>query len=236
MMKFISKIWNKPDTHEDVFKVMPIVQGDPCSTIQIPNECCIMMSPPCTNGSRQLSGIFIRNEYIQAVHDINTFRSGRDFAPNDDIPEESDDMRSMAIWGDEMDMVVPGDDPDQGVVNTSSPVTFPTTFFNPFLDRDFQDDSKPTHAGVIITGSPGIGEHNHLGCVAYLNNFIQANLSYWNSFYTCVVLQGLPLFLLWIRTMQMCLIHLTQPDIIAPTLMLPSCHHPLGSLLTQTQQ
>ena len=50
-----------------------------------------MMSPPCISGSHQLAGIFIHNEHIQVVNDINTFHSGRDFSLNDDIPEESDD-------------------------------------------------------------------------------------------------------------------------------------------------
>ena len=73
-----------------------------------------------------------------------------------------------------------------------APTPFPSTIDNPFLDTKFPPRRG---SGVIVTGSPGIGEYNRLGCVGYLTHSIQANLCYWMSSYTCVVLPGVPLFL-----------------------------------------
>ena len=51
-----------------------------------------------------------------------------------------------------------------GVAESSAGlVAFPASIENPFLDEDSRDE--PKRSGVAISGSPGIGEHNHLGRV-----------------------------------------------------------------------
>ena len=53
---------------------------------------------------------------------------------------------------------------------------FPITIVNLFLVPDFL--LKWKKHGVIITGVPGIGEHNHIGYIVHLTNSIQVNLCY----------------------------------------------------------
>ena len=102
----------------------------------------------------ELKGIFIRSEYIEAVNDLVAFSKGGAFA----LPEDSDDM--MTVTSDNEHQEVDAAEPSAGSV------AFPTSFKNPFLGIGAGD--KPKKKGVAISGSPGTGEHNHLGRVASL--------------------------------------------------------------------
>ena len=156
----------------------------------------------CIYSSKNISGIFIRNEYVQAVKDIVAFCKGNEFAPNADDNEGSNDEADMAMRRG--DVGLDGDT----VMGTSvhvaefsvAPTPFPSTIDNPFLGTEFP--LKHQRSGVIVTGSPGIGEYNCMVCVGYLTHSIQANLCYWMSSCTCVILPGVPLFLFRTRAMQ----------------------------------
>ena len=112
----------------------------------MPDKCLVMTSPSFTTASRNLNGILIRNEFIQAVKNIVAFYKGGTFA---DMTVTSDNPHQ------EVDTSM---DTSVGVAASSAgPVTFPTSIDNPFLDKDLRDKPKPD--GVAICGSPGTGEH-----------------------------------------------------------------------------
>ena len=163
MADFHHKIWDKPHAHNDVFKLTPIERGNQPANVRIPDKCIIMRGKPFTTASMDLSGVFIHNEYIQAVKDILAYPKGEAF---DDIPEDSDDVTDMTGDNPHQEVNMSMDTSVDVAVSSMGPVAFPTHIENPFLREDPRD--KPKNRGVAISGSPGMGEHNYLGRVASL--------------------------------------------------------------------
>jgi hypothetical protein len=170
--------------------------------VDVPSQCCVMRSPYLYS-SWHISGIFIRNEYVQALKDIIAFCKGEQFAPNIDNAESS-----VAL------------------------TPFPTIIANPFAGTEFP--TEPLRSGVIVTGSPGIGEYDRLGCVGYLTRPIQANLCYWTSSYTCAILPGVKLYLFETSGMQTSSTPLASSECRIMKSLNPNHCHPFGCSSTQT--
>ena len=58
------------------------------------------MRSPHIYSSTTISGIFIRNEYVQAVKDIIAYCKGKDFSPNTDNDEGSNEADMAMRNGD----------------------------------------------------------------------------------------------------------------------------------------
>ena len=164
LVEFHEKIWNNPDAYNDVFSTRQVKRDGTLTDVDIPSQCCVM-HPPFVYSSKYITGIFIRNEYVQAIKDIVAFWLGEKFAPNADNTEESNDEADMVmcsgdvgLYGDmAMETSVRGAAP-------SAPTPFPSAIDNPFLSTKFPPG--PLRCGVIVTGSPGIGEYSTVVWVA----------------------------------------------------------------------
>jgi len=107
-------------------------------------------------------------------------RNSENFA---DISKGNDDKADATLDYDEENMTMGYNDGDttmktsvdaakSNVAQTQFPVVIPNTFLAP----DFPLVRKKH--GIIITGVPGIGEHNHMGYIVHLTGSAQANLCY----------------------------------------------------------
>jgi len=145
-------------------EVMREVPG--LTDVNVPSQCCVMRAPYIYT-QHQISGIFIRNEYVQAVKDIVTFCKSGKFAPNAGSIEWSNDEADMDMCSGDGDTVM---ETSVHVAEFSvAPTAFPTTIDNPFLGTE---SLKRLMSGVIVTGSTGVGEYNCPGCLRYLTHSI----------------------------------------------------------------
>ena len=130
----------------------------------IPSHCCAIRSPHLYS-SPDISGIFIRNEYVQAVNDLVKFCQGINFRD----PEGSRGGADMAACSGDAspdgDMTMGTSAPAAGF--SVAPTPFPSDIANPF-----QSPVPHLMNGVIVTGSPGIGEYIHVSCIMYLTHSI----------------------------------------------------------------
>jgi hypothetical protein len=180
LVKFHREIWDNPSATTEVFVTTYVDRDKPLADVDIPSQCCVI-KPPFVYSSDEMSGIFIRNEYVQAVKDIVALWKGGKFA-SDNGGSNDQTMHSGDVGPDgDTVMGTSGHVAEFSVASTP----FPSTIDNPFLGTGFP--LKRESSGVIITGSPGIGEYNRLGCIAYLTHSIQANLCYWMSSCICVL-------------------------------------------------
>ena len=185
------------------------------------------MRPPYFYTSQDISGVFIRNEYVQALKDIVAFCKGETFAPDVDNSEGSNGEAEMAS-----DVGSDGDTVMETAQSNAASTPFPSTIANPFAGTEFPAERRKS--GVVLTGSPGIGEYDHLGCVGYLTHSIQANLCYWMSSYTCAIWPGVTLFLFKTRIMQMSSTPPASPECRSIKSLNPDRCHPFGCSSTQT--
>jgi len=144
---------------------MPVKLGVPKLIDEdIPSHCCVMHSPHLYS-SPDISGIFIRNEYVQAVNDLVKFCQGINFRD----PEGSNGGADMAARSGDAspdgDTIMGTSAPAAGF--SVAPTPFPSNIANPF-----QSPVPHVKNGVIVTGSPGIGEYNRASCVVYLTHSI----------------------------------------------------------------
>jgi hypothetical protein len=133
----------------------------------IPSHCCVMTSPYLYS-AQNVSGIFIRNEYVHAVNDLVAFCKGEKFARNADNSEGSNDGADMAVHGG-------GVGPDGDTIMGTSAHEAESSVLTPFpmtIGNPFRSPLPRRKAGVIITGSPGIGKYNRVGCVVNLTHSI----------------------------------------------------------------
>lgn len=77
-----------------------------------------MLCPPYAIASTHFKGVLIYKECIQAVEDINEIYKGRDFAPNDDVSEESGTLNTE-INNCEAEMVVQDDELEPVDISTN---------------------------------------------------------------------------------------------------------------------
>ena len=172
LVEFHQKIWNNPDAYNDVFSTRQVKRDSTLADVDIPSHRCVM-HPPYIYSAKYITGILIRNEYVQAIKDIIAFYIGEGFAPNADNNKGSDGEADMVMRSG--DVGLDGDTVMETSVRgaaPSAPTSFPTAIDNPFLRAQFPPE-EGVRCGVIVTGSPGIGVYSCLGsCVRYLTHSI----------------------------------------------------------------
>jgi len=157
----LAKLWSErwdqgrdQDVHADVFAAREVERDKTkLHDEDIPSHCCVM-ALPYSYTSPDISGIFIRNEYVQLVNDLIAFCRGEKFAHNADNSEGSSGGADMAVCSG--DVSLDGDTimgASAHVAESSvAPTPFPMTIDNPFSRSPVPHRT----AGVIVTGSPGM--------------------------------------------------------------------------------
>jgi len=111
LVEFHEKIWNNLDAYNDVFSTRQVKRDGTLTDVDIPSQCCVM-HPPYVYSAKYVTGIFIRNEYVQAIKDIIAFYIGEEFAPNADNNEGSNDEADIVMRSGDVGL-------DGGTVETS---------------------------------------------------------------------------------------------------------------------